>query len=60
MLVVCSNITIKYNLEYQIVIVTFLGHAKKHIGGTYHMLNMCKKRVVLSRDVIWVDKTYGD
>ena len=52
MLVVCSNITIKYNLEYQIVIVTFLGHAKKHIGGTYHMLNMCKKRVVLSRDVI--------
>ena len=38
----------------------FLGYSQNHTSGTYHMLNLCSKRIVLSRDVIWINKTYGE
>ena len=38
----------------------FLGYAQNHTGGTYIMLSLSKKRTVLSRDVIWLNKTYGE
>ena len=34
----------------------FLGYAKNHTGGTYHMLNLRSKRIVLSHEVICVKK----
>ena len=37
----------------------FLGYAQNHTGNTYRMLNLCTKIIVLSRDVIWLNKTYG-
>ena len=36
-----------------------LGYAQNHTGGTYRMLNLGTKRNVLSCDVIWSNKTYG-
>ena len=37
----------------------FLGYAQNHTGGTYRMLNLHTKFIVLSRDIIWPKKTYG-
>ena len=36
----------------------FLGYAQNHNGGTYCMLNIQTKRISLSSDVIWLNKTY--
>ena len=38
----------------------FLGYAQNYTGGTYHMLNIRSKHIVLSRDVIWLNKNYGE
>ena len=38
----------------------FLGCAHNHTGGTYRMLNLRSKHVILSRDVIWLKKNYGE
>ena len=37
----------------------FLGYAQNNTGRTYRMLNIRTKRMVLIRDIIWLDKTYG-
>ena len=37
-----------------------LGSAQNYTDGTYHMLNLCTKRIVISRDVIGLNKTYGE
>ena len=34
----------------------FLGYAQINTGGTYHMLNLCTKHIVLSRGIIWMNK----
>ena len=36
----------------------FLGYAKDHAGDVYRFLKMGTKQVVLSRDVIWLNKLY--
>ena len=33
---------------------------KNNTGGTYRMLNLCTKCIVISCDVIWRNKTYGE
>ena len=38
----------------------FLGYAQNHTISTHHMLNLCTKRIVIRRDVIWPNKTYGE
>ena len=38
----------------------FLGYAQNHTGGTYRILNLHKKLIVLSRDIIWLKKTQGE
>ena len=38
----------------------FLGSVKNHTGGTHRMLNLRTKHIVLSHDIIWLDKTYGE
>ena len=37
----------------------FLGYARNHTGGTNYMLNLRTKHILLSRDIIWTNKTYG-
>ena len=57
--VVASIVSIKYNLEDQGMAWMFLGYSQNYMGGTYSMMNICKNIIVTSRDVIWIDKTYG-
>ena len=38
----------------------FLDYAKNHTGGKYRMLNLRSKRILLSHDVIWINKTQGE
>ena len=56
--VVCSIGTVKEQLKYQGKICMLLGYEKNHNGGTYCMLNLCTKRIVLSRGIIWINKIY--
>ena len=38
----------------------FLGYTQNHTSGTYRMLNLCTKHIVLSRDIILLNKTYRE
>ena len=38
----------------------FLGYVQDYTVGTYRILNIRTKFIVLSRDVIWLNKTYED
>ena len=38
----------------------YLGRAKDHAADTYKLLNIKTERVIVSRDVIWLDKVYGE
>ena len=38
----------------------FIGYAQNNMGGTYRMLNLRTKRIVLSCNIIWLNKTYGE
>ena len=33
---------------------------KNHMGGTYHMLNLCAKCILLSHGAIWPNKIYSE
>ena len=37
----------------------YLEREKDHAGDTYHMLNTATKRVMISRDAIWLNKVFG-
>ena len=37
-----------------------LCYAQNHMCGTYHMLNLRTKFIVLIYDIIWLNKTYSD
>ena len=55
--VVRSIATVKARLEDQGKTCMFLGYAQNNTGGTYRMLNLHTKCIVLSRDVICLKKT---
>jgi hypothetical protein len=38
----------------------FLGHAPNHADDTYCFLNLTRKKVIVSRDVVWLGICYGD
>ena len=57
--VVPSIATVKEKMKYQVKTSVFLGYAQNHTGGTYRMLNICTKLIVLSSEVIWINKIYG-
>ena len=38
----------------------FIGYAQNHTGGTYRMLNLSKKLIIIIRDVICLNKKYGE
>ena len=53
-------VNIKFKLDDQIITYFFLGYAQNHMGGTYHMLNLRTKLIVLSRESISINKTYRE
>jgi hypothetical protein len=57
---VIKNHDVKFQskLKDKGTVVMFLGYAKDHSGDVYRFLKMGTKRVVLSRDVIWLNKLY--
>ena len=59
MVFVCSIATVKTKLEDWGNMCMFLGYAQNHTNSTYRMLNLRTKWILLSRDVIWLNKTYG-
>ena len=38
----------------------FLGYLENHAGNTYKFLSLDTRKVVISRDVIWLNKNYGE
>ena len=60
MVVIYSITTAKSKLEDRGMTCMFPGYAQNHTGVTYRMLNICTKRVVLIRGVIWLEKTYRE
>ena len=48
-----STATVKEKQEDQGITCMFLGYAKNIIGGTYRMLNLHTKNIIISCDVIW-------
>jgi len=40
--------------------VIFVGYADKHAGNVFHFMNPNTNRIILSRDVKWLSKRYGE
>src|SRR5210317_696196 len=38
----------------------FLGYSDEHDDSTYRMMNISNKRVIHTRDITWLQKTYGE
>ena len=60
MVVVRSIATVKAKLEDLVNMCMFLGYAQYYTVGTSHMLNIRTKYIILSHDVIFSNKTYGE
>ena len=59
-IVTVSNTSKKTKLEDRGKACMFVGYAKDHTGDTYRMLNLKTKKIWISRDVIWVQQSFGD
>ena len=58
--VVRSINMLKSKLEDRGNMCMFLRYAQNYTGSTYHMFNISTKYIVLIRDVIWLNKPYGE
>jgi len=38
----------------------FVGYADKHAGNVYRFINLNTNKIILSRDVKWLERKYGD
>ena len=54
-----SIIITKPNIEDRGLACMFLGYVKNYMGGTYHVLSPGTKHIILSNDVICMNKTFG-
>jgi hypothetical protein len=52
--------TVKTKLEDRGSTSMFLGYAKQHAGTVYRMLNLQNGTLCLSRDVMWLNQSYGE
>ena len=55
-----ANKKIRSKLEDRGTTCVFVGYANNHAGDAYRMFNMATQKISMSRDVIWLDKLYGD
>ena len=51
---------VNINLEYWEMTCIFLGYSQNHNSGTYPMLNLRMKRIMIIRDAIWQNTTKGE
>ena len=52
--------TIKEKLEYWGKTCILLGYEKNHTGGTYCIISIHTKHIIIISDIIWINKTYGE
>ena len=38
----------------------FVGYAEKHAGNVYRFINPSTNRIILSRDIKWLERKYGE
>ena len=58
--VVSSIVMVKEKLEDKVNTCMLLDYARNNNGVTYRMSNICTKHIILSRELIWLNKTYGE
>ena len=58
--ILCSIDIVKFNIKYQEMACMLIGYVKNYTIGTYRMLNLRTKHIILIRDIIWLNKTYGE
>ena len=58
--IVKTSKRIKGKLEDRGIPAMYLGRARDHAGDTHRFLNIDTEMVIISRDVIWLNKVYGD
>jgi len=51
---------IKGKLENKGMECIFVGYAENHTGDVYRLLNLKTDKIVLSRDVVWLNKTFEE
>ena len=59
MVFVHSIVNIKYKLYGQGITCMLLGYSQSNTGGTHRTLNLRARHIILSRNFIWLNKTYG-
>ena len=57
--VVAVRKKIQGKMESKGVVCIFVGYAEDHSGDTYRMMNVNTKKIIMSRDVRWLNKMYG-
>jgi hypothetical protein len=55
-----NNNKIKSKLADRGVNCVFLGYARDHAPNVYRMLNLETNNVILTRDIVWLNKFYGE
>lgn len=55
-----KNSKIKSKLANRGYLAMFVGYPDNHSPDVYQMYNWIKKSMILSRNVVWLDKTYAD
>ena len=56
---ISSNKVGRTKLDARGHISMFVGYSLDHLANTYHFINLSTKRIIHSRDVKWLDKTWG-
>lgn len=51
---------IRAKLENRGVEAIFVGYSENHPEGTYHFINRATRKAIHSRDVTWLNMTYGE
>jgi hypothetical protein len=51
---------VKAKLANRGILCMFLGYAKDHAGDVYRMLNLTTRKVIITRDIRWINKNYGE
>ena len=57
--VVTTKKKIQGKIETTGKVALFVGYAENHAGDTYRMFNPATKKILISRDVRWLNKIYG-
>ena len=55
-----ANKKVRSKLENRGTTYVFVGYVTNHAGDVYRMFNVATQKISMLRDVIWLDKLYGD